>query len=726
MDPPPPPLPHRHHHQCLAKAILCFLIGGILISPSSTTAQLLPADARVLLQIPRVLESSPDSLQGWTKYTDFCSLPTSPSLSLLCSEDQRRVSDLSLVGNRTSPLSDAFSLDSFFTLLTKLSGLKSLRLVSLGLHGSLPPKVNRFRSLEVLDLGWNFIGGEIPKSVTTYKSIRSLILANNTFNGSVPDLASLSTLEELNLSNNRLGPEFPSLGNGLVSVVLSNNSFRSAIPTDFGRFSHLQRLDVSSNHLIGHVPTVVFSLPSVQYLNFGKNQFTGILPGSLSCGANLTYVDISSNLLIGTLPRCIVSNSTSNRTVISLWNCLSVGDPKFQHSSSYCQKQEALAVKPPVETHEKKPNFNSGLGIAVIGGIVVIAITAALIIVAIVRRGEARGPVEELQYAKSYVDQPSFLDSPKTNLDLRRAPQAVRLVSLGLPAYQAYTLEEIEDATNSFDPCNLVGEDSQAQIYRGWIRDGTMVLVKCLKLNQRNIPQNQLQHLDMLSKLRHRHLVSIFGHCLVDRPNLASTLFVVLEYVSNGSLHDYMSDWRKKEMLKWPQRITMCLGIARGVQFLHTGVALGIYGNDLKLENVLLDDSLTAKISNYKIPLPYKVASENKAGEGEKEDIYQLGRILLQVITGKTLKTTHELDETRSQLERSLTEHTSQLRSTTDPSIRGTFAYLSMKTAVEVTINCLKKEVSERPSIEDVLWNLQYSIQVQEGWTSSENLSTRT
>lgn len=58
-----------------------------------------------------------------------------------------------------------------------------------------------------------------------------------------------------------------------------------------------------------------------------------------------------------------------------------------------------------------------------------------------------------------------------------------------------------------------------------------------------------------------------------------------------------------------------------------------------------------------------------------------------------------------------------------DPSVRGTYAYDSLRTTVEITINCLNKDLAKRPSVEDVLWNLQYSIQVQEGWTSSGNLN---
>lgn len=67
-----------------------------------------------------------------------------------------------------------------------------------------------------------------------------------------------------------------------------------------------------------------------------------------------------------------------------------------------------------------------------------------------------------------------------------------------------------------------------------------------------------------------------------------------------------MTDWRKREVLKWPQRMAITMGIARGIQYLHTG---GVLGNDLKIDNILLDESLTAKISSYNINLPSKVKS---------------------------------------------------------------------------------------------------------------------
>lgn len=708
-------------------------------------AQLSPSETRVLFQIQKQLEY-PEALQGWTNWTSFCYLPPSPSLTIACTDNH--ITGLTIVGTKNSSsrdgarpnparfavsqqtLSASFSIDSFFTVLTKLSNLTVLSLVSLGLWGPLPAKVSRFHSLVVLNLSSNSIYGEIPQSIASFKSLRSLVLSDNLLNGSVPDLKGLPVLEELDLSDNFLGPEFPLLGDTLVSVLLRNNSFRSGIPGDLNGFGQLQRLDVSTNELSGHIPSFIFSLPSIRYLSLQENQLGGALPTNLSCGGHLTYVDISHNLLVGNIPSC-VGSSSANRTVISSWNCLSGGNSNYQHTYSYCQKQ-ALAVEPPAKAEKKGSSIKLSLVLGVIGGTVGIAGAFGLLIIVLIRRADARRSFDS-KPAKSYADELSFRGSPKSSIDSRRMPQTMRLMTLGLPPYHVFTLEEIEDATNNFDPCNLMGEANQGQIYKGWLRDGTVVLVKCLKLKQRSLPQNIVQQLDNLSKLRHRHLVSLLGHCIVtyqDHPNVASTVFVVLEHLSNGSLANHITDWRRKEMLKWPQRMAISIGVARGVQFLHTGMAPGIFGNDLKIDNVLLDESLTTKISNYHIPLPFKMGSETASNDSspkdaEREDMYQLGKILLQVITGKLVKSTSELDDMKQQLEKSLTEHPSQLRSAADPSIRGTFAYQSLKTAVEVTVNCLTEEPSKRPSIEDVLWNLQYSIQVQEGWTSSENLSTR-
>lgn len=60
-------------------------------------------------------------------------------------------------------------------------------------------------------------------------------------------------------------------------------------------------------------------------------------------------------------------------------------------------------------------------------------------------------------------------------------------------------------------------------------------------------------------------------------------------------------------MLKWPQRLAVAVGVAKGIQFLHSGLAPGIFGNDLTIEKIVLDQHLTAKISDYNLPIASKI-----------------------------------------------------------------------------------------------------------------------
>ncbi|TKY69713.1 LRR receptor serine/threonine-protein kinase [Spatholobus suberectus] len=606
----------------LFPAIVAIIL--VLLTPIPS-AQLTTSENRILLQVQKLLEY-PQVLQGWTNLTNFCSLPPSPSLKIVCSKGH--VTELIIIGNKSTPsshttqlvswnssetLSERFSIESFFTVLTKLSNLRVLSLVSLGLWGPLPSKIDRFWSLEVLNISSNFIYGEISSSVSSLKYLRSLVLVENLFNGSVPDLGRLASLEELNLGGNKLGPEFPSLSKNLLRVILRNNSLRCRIPPQLMHVYKLQLFDISSNEIFGNIPSFVFSLPFLEHLNLAENQLSGSLSVNVSCSSSLKFVDISHNLLVGKLPSCIGSKA-SNRTTLYSGNCLSPRSLSDQHPTSYCQKVEALAVKPPLRSQKKGSVMQLGLILGIIGGVVGIAGLLVLFILCIFRKSKAEKADNNYDKDISVADKFSVRAYPRPNINARCVPLPMRQPVLGFPPYCIFSLEEIEDATNNFDPSNLIVEGSQGQLYKGWLIDGSMVMVNHVKLKQKSLQKNSIQSLKVLPCLRHRHLVSVLGHCLIthqDRPQMISTIFIVFEHVSNVSLRDYLADRRKKEMLKWPQRMALSIGIARGIQFLHMRVNPGIFGNNIKIENILLDDSLNAKVSGYSIPWPSKVRAEH-------------------------------------------------------------------------------------------------------------------
>ncbi|KAI0522515.1 hypothetical protein KFK09_004894 [Dendrobium nobile] len=685
----------------------------------SCSQQLSASQSQALFRLRRILEYPPP-LSSWNRYTSFCYLPSSPSLSISCSSTGQ-ITGLYIAGDGgRSSLSANFSSDSLFTTLSRLNSLTSLSLVSLGIWGPLPAKIKRMSSLQALNLSSNY------------------------FNGTFPDFKPMALLSELDLGGNFLGPEFPSLANSIATLVLRKNNLRGELPVFLAALDHLQKLDLSSNKLSGPIPPLLFSLPTLRYLDLSANKLQGALPLSLSCGNDLNFVDISRNLLVGGLPSCIRTNS-SNLIVLNSWNCLSAAHLKYQHPNSYCMRKPLAAVLP---DSNKKVGSKSNLGLilGVVGGIIGGILLIGFILLLFLKK--VKSEMNGVKFLHKPIDGSNSIPVAKrTPADARHMSQGVIIGTLGITPYRVFTIEELEEAANGFDSSNLVSEGRQGQFFKGWLQDGSTVLVRRLKLKQKSSPQNLLRYIDIISKLRHRHLVSILGHCISageGNANTPSTVFLVFEYVSNGTLRNHLTEWRKREMLKWPQRVTAVIGVAKGLQFLHTVMIPGLTGNDLKIENILLDETLTAKISNYNLPvlpknknkkvdceIPFDIWEDGNFGSmqnfenGEKEDIYQLGLILLEVITGKPPGLQGELDAVRAQLLKSLTDSPAKLGIIVDPTIRNTFAYDSLRRAVEIAINCASKDSTERPSIDDVLWNLQYCIQIQDGWASSENLSTQ-
>ncbi|KAF8740984.1 hypothetical protein HU200_013678 [Digitaria exilis] len=752
------PSPYSSPKQAAALLLLLILCAGIA---SPTAAQpLASSQAKALLRVRRLL-GFPPALEPLRGAPDPCALPPSPTLAVACEGGQ--VTALSVVGDRDrgapawrAALPPSFSSEALFTTLARLPSLARLSLVGLGVWGPLPgAKLRRLQALQQLNLSSNYFHGDVPGDLARLYSLQSLVLSWNLLNGSVPSFSGLQFLEELDLSHNRLGPAaFPDVGKAMVRLVLADNNFTGNIPAGVSALGQLQYLDVSGNRLQGWIPSSIFSLPALRYINLSRNRFDGQLPATTACAVALAFVDVSSNLLTGARPACMRGNSSA-RTVLVAGNCFA--DAKQQRASTYCSPGALAAVLPPPQGnggggHGRGKGGEIGMILAIAGSIVGGALLIALMLMVVLRRARRRHP-EVSVLPKSPASTPAKKaegwKAPSaqkiiTPADKRHASQAARVNTLEVPAYRVYTLEELQEATNNFSSSNLIKTSPLAQYYNGQLQDGSRVLVRCLKVKPKYSLQSIDQYMEIISKLRHRHLVCIVGHCTVsdqENPNTASSVYLISECVTNGSLRSHLTEWRKREMLKWPQRVSSAIGVARGIQFLHNVTAPGIVKNDINIENILLDKTLTSKINDFNLPMistskngkifseiPFALHEDNDIGsapnteQGDKQDIYQLGLILLEVITGKPTDSEIELKSLKAQLGEALTEEPDRLKDMADPAIQGTFAAESLSTVAEIALNCTAGEPSDRPSIDDVLWNLQYSMQVQDGWASSESL----
>ncbi|KAF9661222.1 hypothetical protein SADUNF_Sadunf19G0045800 [Salix dunnii] len=729
-------------------AILLCVVLELLISGSE---QLQSSQGETLLRIQRLL-NFPSALSSWNSTTDFCNTEPNASVTVVCYENS--ITQMHIIGNRGTPLLPRnFSIDSFVTTLVGLPNLKVLTLVSLGLWGPLPGKIARLSSMEILNVSSNFLYDAVPQEISSLASLQSLVLddnmfagevpywigslpvlsvlslkknmlngslpdslsnldnlrvlalSNNYFRGEVPDLSSLTNLQVLDLEDNAFGPQFPQLGNKLISLVLSKNKFRDGLPAEVTSYYQLQRLDLSNNKFVGPFPQSLLSLPSVTYLNVADNKFTGMLFENQSCSADLEFVDLSSNLMTGQLPNCLLRDS--KKKVLYAANCLATDDEN-QHPISFC-RNEALAVGILPQRKKRKASKET-ITFGVIGGIVGGIALVGLIYFA-VRKVKSRKTIKRPN-TRPIAESASAGYPSKLLSDARYISQTTKLGALGLPPYRTFSLEEIEEATNNFDTSAFMGEGSQGQMYRGRLKDGSFVAIRCLKVKRSYSTLNFMHHIELISKLRHRHLVSALGHCFecyLDDSSV-SRIFLVFEYVPNGTLRSWIS-----------------------------GIVPGVYSNNLKITDVLLDQNLVAKISSYNLPLLAEnkgmvvhgtssgaskdLSTSARINQDPKVDVYDFGLILLEIITGRSLTSKNEVAVLRDQLQASITSDDPARSSIVDPGLRRSCSDQSLKTMMEICVRCLLKNPADRPSVEDILWNLQFAAQVQEPWRGDSQSS---
>ncbi|KAL7618883.1 hypothetical protein Lser_V15G03253 [Lactuca serriola] len=213
---------------------------------------------------------------------------------------------------------------------------------------------------------------------------------------------------------------------------------------------------------------------------------------------------------------------------------------------------------------------------------------------------------------------------------------------------------EILIATDNFSPENNIGNGGFGTVYKGELsidQKKRKVAIKCLTKKGERENNEFRKELEMVFSFNHKNIIPCIGYS-----DNADEIVIVYEFASNSSLDFHLKNAEKRHCITWSQRMKICLGVARGLEYLHSGLGdkRRVIHRDLKSANILLDDKMKAKIGDFGLSIfgprnqPQTTIFTNPAGTmnyidplywesgiiSKESDIYSFGVVMFEMLTG--------------------------------------------------------------------------------------------
>ncbi|KAG7982348.1 hypothetical protein I3843_04G047900 [Carya illinoinensis] len=327
-----------------------------------------------------------------------------------------------------------------------------------------------------------------------------------------------------------------------------------------------------------------------------------------------------------------------------------------------------------------------------------------------------------------------------------------------------FSLDEIKTATHDFNKELIVGKGGFGTIYKGFIDKSNSRPVAIKRLNKDSFQGEAEFRTEtlLLCQIRHVHLIPFIGYCKDEVERI-----LVYDFMANKTLSDHLYGTDKIPLL-WKQRLQICIGAARGLHCLHTGLKHPVIHRDVKTTNILLDENWVAKVSDFGLsrqvlndikssnlvedvegtrgPLDFELSEQisrnsTTASYGysttlagtlgyldpesilsdrvtAKSDVYSFGVVLLEVLCARKLLDFELMEEQSEQWSlvhwaRECDENGS-MGKIIDPYLEGKIAPECFKVYGDVAMTCLQLKGIQRPTMVDVIERLEHALELQE------------
>jgi tRNA A-37 threonylcarbamoyl transferase component Bud32 len=343
------------------------------------------------------------------------------------------------------------------------------------------------------------------------------------------------------------------------------------LPQEIRRLENVAAVDFSHNYLSGSIPDTIGSCKSLEELFMGNNMFSGSIPATLGDVKGLEILDLSSNQISGTIPKTLENLQALLLLNLSFNNLegLLPKEGAFRNLSRiHVEGNSKLCLDLSCWNNQHRQRISTAIYI-VIAGIAAVTVCSVIAV---------------------------FLCVRKRKGEIMPRSDSIKL------QHPTISYGELREATGSFDAENLIGKGSFGSVYKGELRDATVVAVKVLDSEKYGSWKSFLAECEALKNVRHRNLIKLITSCSSMDNRGLQFVALVYEYMHNGSLEEWIKGSRRRldgGLLNILERLNVAIDVACAVDYLHHDCEIPVVHCDLKPSNVLVDKDMTAKVGDF-------------------------------------------------------------------------------------------------------------------------------